>query len=676
MGEELKMKKLFVVESPTKARTISNFLKDQAQILATMGHIRDLPKSRFGIKVIENGEIKFEPQYKIIPQKREIVAKVKEAVKKADQVILATDPDREGEAIAYHLVVLTQKKAFQEEKRENEKFVRIVFYEITPQAIQKALENPRSLDLNLVNAQQARRVLDRIVGYKLSPLLWRKVRRGLSAGRVQSIALRLIVEREREILRFKGEKFYRIFAGFEKQEKDFTAELVKIKDESVEKTESKKLFAGQHKVVKTIFDTADKALVVIKSLSVTPFVENLEEKEIFKQPLPPFTTSTLQQTAARKFSWSSKLTMQIAQGLYEQGLITYHRTDSTNLNFAAIGQLRKVIELKFGKNYLPLKPRIYKTKSKLAQEAHEAIRPTKPDLEKPTNLDQRASRLYRLIWQRALACQMQPAKLAITNVWIKDGDYLFKTSGTRLLFDGFTKIYPVFFLKIELPKLVKGERLDYLALGISEYQTQPPPRYHEASLIAVLEKEGIGRPSTYAPIISIIQQRLYVEKEEGKFKPTKLGVAVNDFLVEYFPKIIDLPFTAQMEDDLDLIAQGKKEWTKTVAEFWRPFINEIEKTKENSKRVKVEEEKVDERCPECQKGELVVRIGKFGKFIACSRFPDCRYTRPYLQQTNFSCPDCGAPAVIRKTKKGKMFYGCSRWPSCKWASWRKPKNNQ
>ncbi len=664
------MKKLLIVESPTKAKTISRFLKDDYQIMATMGHIRDLPKSRFGVKVVENGKIKFIPQYQIIPEKRKVIAELKQKAKEADQVILATDPDREGEAIAYHIqYVISDKKKSSPAKK---KFPRIVFHEITPEAIKQALAKPRDLDKDLVDAQQGRRILDRIVGYKLSPLLWRKVRRGVSAGRVQSVALRLIVEREREIEKFKNENFWRIFAAFSKDTQNFCAELIKIKNESVEKKIWLDLFAGRHQVKKTIFGQFEEAQKVIFDLPGNPVVENLEEKQVFKYAPPPFVTSTLQQTAARKFNWSSKSTMRVAQALYERGFITYHRTDSTNLSTFAVEEMRKVIKDQFGPQYLPEKANIYKVKSKLSQEAHEAIRPTKPAVKKLAKLGKRENQLYQLIWQRAIACQMKPASLAVTTAWFKDGDYWFKTQGTRLIFPGFTKVYPVFFSEVELPKLAKGEKLAYLSLGLTSHQTQPPPRYNEASLIAILEKEGIGRPSTYAPIISLIQQRSYVEKEEGKFKPTPLGVGINDFLVRYFPEIIDLPFTAKIEDNLDKIARGEKFWMDILGDFWRPFIDKVEKTKEKSERIKIEEEKLGEKCPECKEGELVIRVGKFGKFIACSRFPECKFTRAYVQTADFSCPECGAPAVIRKTKKGKTFYGCSNWPSCKWASWKKP----
>lgn len=659
------MSKLIVVESPTKAKTIGRFLGRNYQIIATMGHIRDLPKKRFGVKVVENGKIKFEPQYQTIPEKKKVVVELKKEIKKAGQVILATDPDREGEAIAYHVTVIGA----------NKKFLRIVFHEITPSAIKKALDNPREIDMNLVNAQQARRILDRIVGYKLSPLLWRKVRKGLSAGRVQSVAVRLIVEREREIEKFKREDYFRIWALFEtKKKQKFLAELVKLNSQSVEIKKRHQLFAGSYQVSKTIFTKLPQAEKAVLTLSLKPEVEKIEEKKVLRRPLPPFTTSKLQQEASRKLGWSAKLTMRVAQSLYEKGLITYHRTDSISLSRQFTTQARKLITNQFGKRYLPPKPIFYKTRSKLAQEAHEAIRPTRPSRETLSGADHRQQKLYGIIWQRAIACQMSPAKLAVTKLEIRDGRCLFASRGTRVVFDGFTKVYPMVFSEVTLPKLKRKDKLSYSDLGIAQHQTQPPARYSEASLIAVLEKEGIGRPSTYAPIISIIEYRAYVEKEEGRFVPTSLGIAVNDFLVSYFPDILSLPFTAQMENSLDEVADGQREWMKTVAKFWQPFAKKTEKVKDKSKRVKIEAEEIGEKCPDCKKGKLVVRIGRFGKFIACDRFPECKYTRPLVKEAGFSCPECGAPAVLRKTKKGKIFYGCSNWPGCKWASWKKPKS--
>jgi len=664
------MNKLIVVESPTKAKTISRFLKDGWQIMATKGHIRDLPKKRFGVKITENGKIIFEPQYQVITDKKNIVNELKEKTQKADQVILASDPDREGEAIAYHAEYVCEGK----KKGKDNKFVRISFHEITKKAIEEALNSPRQIDMNLVDAQQARRVLDRIVGYKLSPLLWRKVRRGLSAGRVQSVGVRLIVEREKEIEKFKEADYFRIWSVFKNESgEEFLAELEKINGKSVVVSETFALFAGKYRSTKTVFGDLKTAEEVIMSLPFAPKISSLEEKIVLRRPIPPHTTSKLQQEASRRMGWSSKLTMQVAQQLYEKGIITYHRTDSTTLSSQFLDKAREFIGKKYGHDYLPEKPVLYKTKSRLAQEAHEAIRPTDPGRDNLSGSDQRQEKLYRLIWQRAVASQMKPAKLAITKVKVEDNGYLFSAQGTRVVFDGFSRVYPVKFSELTLPVLKENESLGCEDLGITSQKTSPPPRYSEPTLIAALEKEGIGRPSTYAPIISIIQARGYVEKDEGKFKPTNLGVGVSDLLVKHFPDLLNLPFTVKMEAEFDEIAEGKREWMATIGEFWKPFIKEVDKAVETSERVKIEAEKTGEKCPECKEGDLVIRVGKYGKFIACSRYPECKYTKPLVLDAGFLCEECGAPVVIRRTKRGKKFYGCSNWPSCKWASWKKPK---
>ena len=662
---------LIIVESPTKAKTIGKFLTKDYSVMATVGHIRDLPKKKFGVEITGNGKIIFEPQYEIIADKKRVVEELKEKIKKAKEIILATDLDREGEAIAYHILEAGLGKGHQKDKRVS----RIVFHEITKKAIEEAIKSPRKLDLDLVNAQQGRRILDRIVGYKLSPLLWRKVRRGLSAGRVQSVAVRLIVEREREIEKFPKGEYFRVWAIFETVKGDlFTAELVKIDGRSIEKKETHKLFAGSHRTSKTIFEKLDQAEKIIVNLPFNPKVLDISEKKSLRRPLPPFTTSTLQQDASRRFGWSSKLTMRTAQSLYEKGLITYHRTDSTFLSGQFLKATRKEVADKFGKNYLPEKPNFYKTKSKSAQEAHESIRPTSPAKQSlDGKTERRQQKLYGLVWQRAIASQMSPARLAVTKLKIQDGNCLFATQGTRLTFDGFSKVYPIKFSEFELPKLENEEKLKVSDFGIITHNIQPPPRYNEASLISILEKEGIGRPSTYAPIISVIQVRSYVEKEDAKFKPTNLGIAVNDFLVGNFADIVNLPFTAGMEADLDKVAAGKKDWMETLGKFYKPFIKETEKVKDKAERVKIEVEKLGEKCPDCKKGELVIRVGRFGKFIACGSFPDCKYTRPFVQEVGFNCPECGSPVVARRTKKGRQFYGCSGWPGCKWASWKKPK---
>ena len=461
------------------------------------------------------------------------------------------------------------------------------------------------------------------------------------------------------------------------------AQLVKVGDQPIEVKQTHQLFAGEHTITKTVFGSPKEAEKVILNLDPEFQVEKIETKEVLRWPLPPFTTSTLQQEASRRFGWSARQTMRIAQSLFEKGFITYHRTDSVSLATPAVFAIRKLIEKEYGQKYLPEKPIGYKTKSKLAQEAHEAIRPTKinsKDKKQKTKLEGREKQLYELIWRRAIACQMAPAKLAQTKIELKSGQYLFVANGSQVLFDGFIKVYPLQFSETILPQLKEGQILTSVSFGITEHQTQPPPRYNEAALIAALEKHGIGRPSTYAPIISTIQKRLYVEKKQKRFFPTTIGIATNDFLVQYFPDIVDLPFTAKMEDSLDEIAQGKKEWQPVLSDFWGPFSTEVEKVAQKAQKVRLPVEKTGKKCPKCkekglpanQQGELIIKTGKFGKFIACSRFPDCDYTSPYYEKADFNCPQCGAEVVIKTTKKGARFYSCSRWPDCSWSSWKKP----
>jgi len=639
-----------------------------------MGHIRDLPKSKFGVEIKKrNARFEFFPQYLADRRKSKVIKLIKQAIEKANQVYLATDPDREGEAIAYHVAVIGSNSKFQ---ILNSKFVRISFHEITKRAVKEALENPGRININLVNAQQARRILDRLVGYSLSPLLWKKIRRGLSAGRVQSVAVRLIAEREREIEKFKKQKYYRIWAGFD----DLIAQLVKINNKSVEQKQTEKLFAGRHTITKTIFADQKSAEDVVIDLNDKFKIKNVQTKEVSRWPMPPFITSTLQQAAARRFGWSGKQTMRVAQALFEKGKITYHRTDSTALASNAIEAIRKFINKEYGAKYLPSKAIFYKTKSKLAQEAHEAIRPTKIKnlrIYESKNLEYKEEKLYELIWRRTVASQTAPAKLAQTKIELENqaakNKYLFSASGSQIIFDGFTKIYPIKFAEAIIPILKKGQVLAGRVFGITQHETQAPPRYNEAALIAALEKNGIGRPSTYAPIISTIQRRLYIEKKQGRFYPTPIGLATNDFLVKYFSDIVNLPFTAGMENSLDKIAQGQKKWQPVLSDFWGPFSKELEKVTEKAEKVKIPVEKTGKKCPKCKKGELVIRNGRFGKFISCSRFPDCDYKAPYHEKADFKCPQCGATVVIKTTKKGARFYSCSKWPKCSWSSWRKPK---
>lgn len=667
------MQNLVVVESPTKAKTLQKFLGDKYQIEASMGHIRDLPKGNLGVDI----EHDFEPEYVIPRDKRKRVNELKKLALGADKLYLATDPDREGEAIAWHIAHILGKKS--------EDMQRVVFHEITESAIKDAFEHPRELDLKLVDAQQARRVLDRLVGYKLSPLLWQKVKKGLSAGRVQSVALRLIVERERAVLAFKPVEYWSITAEL------LQASLVEAEleaDERSSSTSKDKFLAtlieeGGKKLAVNNQEEADKHLSILENAAYS--VSRIAQKEVRRHPYPPFTTSTLQQAAVNRLGMSAKKTMMLAQNLYEHGFITYMRTDSVNLSTQAIGQLRSYIEETLGKSYLPNTPRLFKSKSKNAQEAHEAIRVTDvrvkgEGLRENGNFNKDHIRLYDLIWKRFVACQMNEAIMDQTTIDISAGEYLFRATGSVIKFDGWLKLYG----KEDedegaeknqpLPKLSEKQLLNLIQLIPGQHFTEPPARYTEATLIKKLEELGIGRPSTYAPILSTIQERFYVEKIERKFIPTKLGFTVCDFLIEYFPDIFDYSFTAQMEDNLDEIARGERKWKPTIKEFFEPFEKKLEKVEKIAEKVKMEIEYVDKNCPECGK-QLIVRIGKFGKFLACSGFPDCKHTESLEEKVDAKCPQDGGDIVVRRTRHGKTFYGCKNWPGCKFASWTKPKTN-
>ena len=641
---------LIIVESPTKAKTLGKFLGDKYDVEATMGHLKDLPKSQLGIDI----EHDFKPEFVEVPRNLEIIKKIKAEGKKAKIIYLATDPDREGEAIAQHVAEIL---------KASNKTKRVAFHEITKEAVEEAITSPREIDKNLVDAQTARRVLDRLVGYKLSPLLWKKVRRGLSAGRVQSVAVRLIVEKEREIEAFKSQEYWEIFSTVRelKKSKDFTVQLI---NQEVKNKE-----------------TADKITGELGKAKYS--VSDVRKREVTKSPFPPYTTSTMTQAAARIFGWSSKRTMSIAQKLYEEGLITYHRTDSFNLSIPAVATLRKYIEKEFGKNYLPDSPKLYKTNSKSAQEAHEAIRPTNINHKFELTDDKWAKdeeTLYKLIWARFVACQMTASVFDETTIDVSAGDYLLRASGQVMKFDGWRRVIPAK-LDIEgsivLPEVSVGEELDLIKNWSEQKFTQPPARFNEASLIKTLEKLGIGRPSTYAPTISTIQIRNYVEKNEGKFSPTSIGIAVNDFLIENFSDVFEYAFTADMEDRLDKVADGKLLWNKEIKDFYGPFEKKLKGVEKNAKRVKIEVEKLGKKCPDCETGELVIRTGRFGKFISCSRFPECKYTDKYLEKVGMKCPDCKTGEVIvKKTGKGRKFFGCSRYPECKYASWRSPKKEE
>lgn len=659
--------KLIIVESPTKARTISGFVPGGFKVLSSYGHIRDLPKSALGID-----EESFEPKYVIPTAARKTVNALKKEVAKMDGVILATDEDREGEAIAWHLVeALGLEKP--NSKNQIPKTERIVFHEITKSAINEALKTPREIDLKLVNAQQARRILDRLVGYKLSPFLWKKLYRGLSAGRVQSVAVRLIVEREREIQNFKPEEYWSIEALLEKAKsgEKLIALLVKKGGVSLDK------FAIKNK------DEADKIAIELDNKDWV--VASIEKKETIKNPPAPFTTSTLQQEAFRRLGFSAKQTMLLAQQLYEgvdlgekgaSGLITYMRTDSLNISESALADAKNFIEEKFGKNYALQSPRRFKTKTKGAQEAHEAIRPTDP-ARSPDSikdfLNKRQLKLYELIWRRFIASQMPQAVFDSTTVDVGAGEYTFRASGQTMKFDGFLKIYPIKYSEAVLPELSEGEKLNLEKLDTLQHFTEPPPRYTEASLVKILEKNGIGRPSTYAPIISTIQSRNYAQRNDKKrLAPTEVGFLVNDMLVENFPEIVDIQFTAKMEEELDEIASGDIKWKKVIKDFYDPFSKHLSEKYESVEKQDFQET-TNEACDKCGK-PMVIKRGRFGRFMACSGFPECKNAKPLPPVSlNMKCLKCHEGEIVeRSTKRGKMFYGCSLWPKCDFASWMKP----
>jgi len=644
---------LVIVESPTKSKTLQGFLGPNYAVRSSFGHVRDLPKDELGVDVEHN----FKPEY-VIPQKsKKVIRALKSEVQKAKITILATDEDREGEAIAWHL-----SQALDLKKPE-----RIVFHEITKSAIDQALKNPREIDMNLVDSQQARRILDRIVGYKLSPFLWKKVARRLSAGRVQSVTVRLVVEREREIENFKPVEYWSIEALLKKQrtenkEQKFEALLVKKNGRVISRLG-----------IKTKKET-DK---IVKDLDGAEYkVGKIEKKEMKRNPLPPFTTSTLQQESWKRFKFPARFTMGLAQQLYEKGHITYHRTDSLNLSNLSLFAAKKFIEKNFGKEYWAGFLRKYKAKGRV-QEAHEAIRPT--FLDRTPKLDENQQRLYDLIWQRFIACQMAQARFDSTVVEIEaKNKYTFRASGQILKFDGFLRVYPIKFEENELPSLKKDEILELIKLIPSQHFTQPPSRYSEATLIKALEQNGIGRPSTYAPILSTIQNRNYIEKnEQKKFCPTEIGIVVNDLLVRHFPKIVNIKFTANMEDDLDKIAEGKEKWTKICENFYKPFDkNLLEKYQEVDKK-DITEKPTKKKCPKCG-AFLIIRLGKFGRFYACPNFPKCRYTESLEEKTlRIKCPKCKKGEITgKRTKTRKVFYGCNQFPKCDFALWDKPINEK
>ncbi len=665
-------KNLVIVESPAKARTLARILGNTYELKASMGHIRDLPKSQLGVEV-ENG---FEPQYVIPKEKNKIVRELKSAAKDASTIYLATDPDREGEAISWHLAEITKSKTH--------KFRRVVFHEITEDAIQQAFKHPRDIDMDLVNAQQARRVLDRLVGYKISPLLWRKVKRGLSAGRVQSVALRIIVDREREIEGFISVEYWSI-----------EAELRKKGDKSQESFRSQLL--GHLNGNKVELPSATEANVLKDRLEKAAYsVLKVKKRTANRQPPPPFITSTLQQEAWRKLRFTAEQTMAVAQQLYEGlplgeegsvGLITYMRTDSTHIARQALVEAREYIGEKYGKEYLPGHARTFAVTVKGAQEAHEAIRPTRIRRE-PVKVKQYLNtnqfRLYELIWKRMVASQMAAAVYDNTTVDIEAkcstsrANYLFRTNTSVNRFQGFILVYTEGkdtedeekdFI---LPSLEEGDKLDLLGLFPEQHFTQPPPRYTEATLIKTLEQYGIGRPSTYAPIVSTLRDREYIGKVNGSLKPSELGAVVVDLLRQYFPDIVDIQFTARMENELDEIAEQKRKWVSAVQEFYAPLQINLDKAASQMERVRLPDELVEETCPKCGK-QLVVKSGRFGKFLACSGYPDCKFTKSFQLKTGVKCPKCGTGDLVQRvSKKKKVFYGCSNYPNCDFAINQKP----
>jgi DNA topoisomerase-1 len=670
--EQPRKGKLVIVESPAKARTIGRYLGKGFKVEASVGHVRDLLRSQLSVDV----ENDFAPKYRVPNEKRPVVKELKKLAAQAEEIYLATDLDREGEAIAWHLMEAAEI--------EPERAKRVVFHEITKPAIDEAFAHPREINMQMVDAQQARRILDRLVGYSLSPILWRKVRNRLSAGRVQSVALRLVVEREREIENFIPEEYWSIAAEFrpEGSQNTFIAKLNKIDDEDLDLTTE-----GDVKPVVADMETAEYS------------VEKIKRGTRRRNAPAPYTTSTMQQEASRRLRFTARRTMAIAQQLYEGidlgdgqtvGLITYMRTDSTNISELAQQEARSYIKEIHGESFLPEEPPVYKTRSKGAQEAHEAIRPTSAlrtpkEMKKFLTRDQ--YRLYQMIWQRFIASQMTAAvydTLAVDVAGKSDTHvYTLRATGSAVRFLGYLVVYEE--TKGEFEKeenggdianipteLEEGQRQVLVQLLPEQHFTQPPPRYSEATLVKVLEENGIGRPSTYAPTLSTLQNRGYVFREGRRLHPTETGVIVNDLLTEHFPNIVDVGFTAHMEEDLDLIAQNSIDWVKVVREFYDPFSEQVEKANIEMPEVKAEPEYIGRACPDCEEGQLQIRWGRYGKFISCDRFPECRHTEPFLEKIGVSCPKCDGDLVERRTRKGRIFYGCANYPDCDFTSWKRP----
>ena len=657
------MSGLIIVESPTKIRTIKRYVGSEYEVVASKGHVRDLPKSKLGVDIEHN----FEPQYVNIKEKEETIKSIRKLAKKSDRVYLAGDPDREGEAISWHLAQLLGLDL-------NDKN-RVTFNELTESGIKAGMSAPRSIDINLVNAQQTRRVLDRIVGYKLSPFLWRKIRRGLSAGRVQSVAVRMICDREEEIRSFVSQEYWSIDAKLlaEGCRKAFSAKLATVDGVKAE--------------------LADKASTdaILKRLEGAEYkVVNVKKSIHKKSPSAPFTTSTLQQEASRRLSFQGRRTMKTAQELYEgvdingmgvTGLITYMRTDSTRVSDEARNAAYKFIKKKYGEKYIPETPKKYKTKGN-TQDAHEAIRPAHPeltpDLVKASGVTSDQYKLYKLIWERFIASQMANCLMDTVSVDIDANGCGFKASGYSVKFDGYTVLYEEAKDEDEeqknvLPPIKKNDVLKLKSLEGNQHFTQPPPRYTEATLVKAFEETGIGRPSTYVPTISTILARSYVERDGKQLKPTSLGEVTNDLMKDHFDKIVDVKFTAQMESSLDQIENGTKNWTKTLENFYKDFKDELDQAEEamDGKRIKVPDEATDEVCDLCGK-PMVIKIGRYGKFMACSGFPECTNTRRIVEDTGASCPFCGKRVLMKKSKRGKKYYGCEDNPNCTFMTWDIP----
>lgn len=665
--------KLVIVESPAKAKTVGRFLGKGYTVRASVGHIRDLLRSQLSVDVENN----FQPKYRVPNEKKAVVKELKQLAKEHAEIYLATDPDREGEAISWHLM---EAAAIEPELAK-----RVVFHEITDLAIKEAFANPRAINMDLVNAQQGRRVLDRLVGYSISPILWEKVRSRLTAGRVQSVALRMIVEREAEIAAFDPVEYWSISAEFKPEVDKKTTFIAKLA-----KVDEKDLELGSEIIVRPLLDDMERASYV---------VSRVKRGERRRKPSAPFTTSTLQQDASRKLGFTAKRTMGLAQGLYEgqdvgeggtTGLITYMRTDSTNLADVAVKEVRGYIAQRYGNDFLPENPIVYKTKSKGAQEAHEAVRPTSalrdPEKVKPF-LEPAMFKLYQLIWQRFVACQMEAAVFDTLTVEVIgtgiDHSYLFRASGSALKFPGYLAVYEEAKnddrkseeedeINVRIPaSVVEGQVQELVRLIPEQHFTQPPPRFSEASLVQLLEEYGIGRPSTYAPTISTIQQRGYVDRIDRRFIPTETGTLVNDLMLQYFPVIIDYQFTARMEEELDQVAEGTLDWTKVVDAFYKPFALTVATAQAEMPVTNTGPEYIGRSCPVCGK-ELILRYGRYGKFIACSGFPQCRHTEAFLLKIGITCPKDSGDVVERKTRKGRIFYGCNNYPNCDFTSWKKP----